>query len=81
MYDEHLQLDKELVHQGYLMNEIDFVKCECVRIFFFFQVSVDFLGDVFSYMQIKSLLRVKWFCIYINISYMVLSYTDKIITF
>lgn len=36
MYDEHLQLDKELVHQGYLMNEIDFVKCECVRIFFFF---------------------------------------------
>lgn len=21
MYDEHLQLDKELVHQGYLFNE------------------------------------------------------------
>lgn len=59
MYDGHLQLDKELVHQGYLMNEIDFVKCECVLIFFFFQVSVDLLGDVFSYMQIKSLLRVK----------------------
>lgn len=36
MYDGHLQLDKELVHQGYLMNEIDFVKCECVLIFFFF---------------------------------------------
>lgn len=63
------------------MNEIDFVKCECVRIFFFFLVSVDFLGDVFSYMQIKSLLSVKWFCIYINIKYMVLSYTYKIITF
>lgn len=36
MYDEHLQLDEELVHQGYQMNEIDFVKCKCVRIFFFF---------------------------------------------